>query len=223
MRLLAVIVLLFGVAGLYLGGRMLMSGIAGLQADLFLDDWQERGALPSDRAAEVALEAAQSASDWYPGVHAELSGREARVLAWRSFQRPVGDPEVETERRAALSAWRASVAARPTWPHGWVGLAQIKWELGETDTEFLEALRNALAHGVVRWEIDRDVARIGLLAWDELPMADQSRVLEAASRTASRNRREATALAPYLDHAGLTPALCIYQRALQRESHRLCP
>ena len=219
----AALLLLVGALGVYLGGRMLMSGLAGLQADLFLENWHERGSMPSERASEVALEAARRASQWYPGAHAEHSQREAHILAWRSFERPVGDPEAEAARREALSAIRASVAARPTWPHGWVDLARAKLELDETDAEFLEALRNALDYGIFRWEIDRDVARIGLLAWDRLPMWHQGRVLEAASRTASHNRGEAAALAPYLEYAGITPAFCTYQRSRQRESHRLCP
>lgn len=222
-RVLAVCLMLVGAAGVYLGGRMLMAGLAGLQADLFLADWQARGGIPSERAAEVALAAAQRAVTWYPVAHAELLQREGRVLAWRSYARPVGDPEVEADRLRALAVFREAVAARPAWPHAWVGLAQAKRELGEPDAEFLAALRNALTYGHGRWEIQRDVARIGLLEWENLPMPDQGRVLEAASRTASDQRREASRLAPYLEYAGITRSFCIYQRALRRETNGLCP
>jgi len=221
-RMAAILLLLAGVLGLYLGGRILMSGIAGVQADIFIEDWQDRGALASERAHDVAVDAAQRAAAWFPSAHGELAEREGRIRSWRTYDRPFGDPQYEADRRATLHAYRASVTARPGWPDAWVGVARAKLELGETDAEFLRALRNALAYGAVRWEIQRDVARIGLLAWDALPMADQSRVLDAASSTVSRSRREATALLPYLEYAGMLPAFCIYQRALQREAFRIC-
>lgn len=221
-RLVAVFFLLAGSLGFAFGTQMLVSGIAGLQADLFIKDWQQRRELPSERAHEVARDAAQRASTWFPVPHGRLAEREGLIGSWLTYNRPFGDPRYDADRRAALSAYQASLQARPGWPSAWVGVARLKLELGETDVAFQEALQNALVYGAVRWEIQRDVARIGLLAWPTLPMADQSRVLEAASRTAARNRYAASDLALYLDHADVRPAFCRYQRALNRPSHRIC-
>lgn len=63
--------------------------------------------------------------------------------------------------RAALS-YKESLKLRPNWSGGWIGLASVKWKLGELDSEFYEHLNKAVSVGPQDAIVHRFIVEFGL-------------------------------------------------------------
>lgn len=187
-------VVLVGLFCLYAGTRMLVADIAAYQASVFVSDWHRRGAVPSDRAWQIAEGAANRAVAVAPVGMAENYDRLGRVHEWHHQASYFGDPAADDSRRAALDAYRRAVELRPLWPYDWVRLAFVKLSLLEVDVEFDHALRQAAELGPWRLRSNTGIAEIGFTAWHELDSGQRTLVLEAARRVVAQNQREGNKL-----------------------------
>jgi len=107
-----------------------------------------------------------------------------------------------------LDAYRAAVAARPTWPDSWARLAHAKLYLLQFDREFDQALHQAAVLGPWRVGINRELAEIGLTAWPQLDAAQQAAIIESARRTVAYSPTEARRTYQLAEHTGMTDLLC---------------
>ncbi|MNZ99600.1 hypothetical protein D3C78_1189320 [compost metagenome] len=221
-RLAILLALALSLPLLYGGGCLLLAGIASYQTQAFLDHWSAKGSEPSPQAWQVAHAAAQRAVDLYPGSNGEYLERLGRVLQWQQFRQPYGAAEAEPSRRAALEAFRAASAARPTWPNNWVALAYTKLYLRELDDEFAHALKQAQAFGPNRIDVNRSLAEIGLITWPVLDAEQEQDTLEAARRTVAYSQREAQNLLAIAESVGMDFELCESLDAALKDTRKIC-
>lgn len=205
-----------------LGGRMAMAGIASYQAQAFLDSWVTPAEEPSSRAWAVAHEAAQRAVTLYPVENGEYLDRFGLVHSWQQFRQPYGLASAQASRSAALDAYRAAVAARPTWPDSWVRLAHAKLYLLQFDSEFDQALSRAAQLGPWRVGINRELTEIGLAAWPQLDAAQQAAVIESARRTVAYSPTEAKRIHQLAQHTGMIEVLCESLEAELKVNRQIC-
>lgn len=221
-RLAILLALALSLPLLYSGGCLLLAGIASYQTQAFLDHWSAKGSEPSPQAWQVAHAAAQRAVDLYPGSNGEYLERLGRVLQWQQFRHPYGAAEAEPSRRAALEAFRAASAARPTWPNNWVALAYTKLYLRELDDEFAHALKQAQAFGPWRIDVNRSLAEIGLITWPVLDAQQEQDTLEAARRTVAYSQREAHNLLAIAESTGMDFELCESLATALKDTRKIC-
>lgn len=220
-RLAILPVFVLGLLLLYTGGRLLLAGIAGYQAQAFLNDWTSKGQQPSPQAWQIAHGAALRAIDLYPSANGEYLERLGRVLRWQHWRQPAS-AELEQSRRQALQAFRSATAARPTWPSNWAALAYAKLYLRELDDEFAHALQQAQTLGRTRIDINRSLAEIGLIAWPVLDAQQEQDTLEAARRTVAYSQREAQNLFAIAESAGMDFELCESLDEALKQARKIC-
>ncbi len=193
---------------IFFSARMTLAAIYSFQADSFLADWAKTGAEPDPAAWEVARQAAQSAIDLNPVANGEYYDRLGRIHEWRQHRHLFGDVKAAESRREAVIAYRASLAARPTWPYSWNNLAYAKLRLLELDEEFQTALHQAFKYGPWRLLVNRRIAEIGLIAWPSLDPLTRQLVLESARRTVLDGPGAARALEQEAKRTGMLEVLC---------------
>ncbi len=193
---------------LAVGSRMLLAGIASYQADAFLEDWSAKAEEPSERAWQIAHEAAQRAIDLYPTANGVYLERLGLIQQWKEFRRPFGAPQAMGSRQAAAQAFREAIAIRPNWPDNWAALAHAKLYLSEFDTEFRHAL--AQAHALAPWRIgvNSRLAEIGFITWQQLDVMERESILESARRTVAYSPVESKKLFAIATNTGMTDTLC---------------
>lgn len=161
------------------GGQMLLAGIWRYQADVFLDDWAQKGEEPSPLAWMVAEQAGQRAVATYPVANGDYLDRLGRVYEWQQFAAPFGDEQAQASRSHAIDFYRQAAHARPDWPFSWNHLATAKLRQGELDDEFRQALQNGFNLGPWRAEAYRQTAYLGLVSWHTLNEQQRKTVTNA--------------------------------------------
>lgn len=221
-RLAILLVIALSLPLLFIGSRMLLAGIAGYQAEAFLQDWEKKGEEPGQQAWLVAHAAAQRAIDLYPVANGAYQHRLGLIQQWQQFRQPFGEPSAEASRRAALEAFRTATETRPTWPEHWAALAYAKLYLLEFDAEFHAALRQAQELGPWRIGINRRIAEIGFIAWPQLEATERASTLESARRTVAYSTQEAQNLLAIAERTGMTDELCNSLSPELKTTHKLC-
>lgn len=79
-------------------------------------------------------------------------------------------------RRESLGVFRKAVRQRPTWPFAWGQIAVLKYNLGEFDPEFSDALRRTAELGPAEPDLQRMVVEIGLGEWARLGTGERAAV-----------------------------------------------
>jgi len=207
-RLAPMLALALGLTLAYSGSGMLVAGIASYQAEAFLQDWNDKGVEPDERAWQVALAAAQRAIDLYPEANGAYQHQLGLIQQWKQFRQPFGAASASASRIAALEAFRAATKAQPTRPDHWAALAYAKVYLLEFDAEFHTALHLAHELGPWRININRRVSEIGLIAWAQLTVMERTTIHEAIRRTVNHSSRETRNLLAIAEQTGTTDTLC---------------
>lgn len=221
-RMLLGLAMVLALALLAAGSRMLLAGIASYQADAFLEDWSAKAEEPSERAWQIAYEAAQRAIDFFPAANGVYLHRLGLIQQWKEFRQPFGAPYVMGSRQAAAQAFRDAIAVRPNWPDNWAALAHAKLFLSEFDTEFHHAL--AQAHALAPWRIgvNSRLAEIGFITWPHLDVMERERILESARRTVAYSRVESRKLFAIAINTGMTDALCNSLPRTLQTTRKIC-
>ncbi|NBA96533.1 hypothetical protein [Pseudomonas sp. R5(2019)] len=204
----AVLVLPLALVLLFAGACMIVAGIASYQAEAFISDWEKAGNEPEARAWQIAHDAAQRATSLYPVANGDYLDRLGRIHSWQQFRQPYAAPTAASSRHAALDAYRAAVAARPSWPYTWAHLAHSKLYLQEFDDEFAHALSQAFQLGPWRIGVNRELAEIGFSAWPHLSESQRQTTLESARRSIAYGHAEAQRLLKIAQHTDKLPQLC---------------
>lgn len=220
--LLFALALLVALALLITGGRMFLAGIASYQAEAFIGVWEKAGKEPDARAWQIAHDAAQRAISLYPVANGDYLDRLGRIHSWQRFRHSYGDPAATRSRHAALDAYRASVAARPTWPYTWERLAHTKIFLQEFDGEFDQSLSRAFQLGPWRIGVNRELAEIGFSVWPRLDDKQRQIVLESSRRSVAFSPAEAQRMVMVALYTGRLRELCNSLNIELKTSRRLC-
>ena len=222
-RMPALLVLLLALGLLVAGGRMSVAGIANYQAEAFMSAWAKAGSEPSARAWQVAHNAAQRANSLYPVANGQYLDQLGRVYSWQQFRQPYAAPIAYASRQAALDAYRAAVATRPTEPYTWERLAHAKLHLQQFDNEFDQALQQAFQRGPWRIGVNRELAEIGFSAWAHLTPSQRLATLESARRSVANGPTETQRLLKIAELTGLVGELCNSLSAELKTARKLTP
>lgn len=221
-KFLFVVVGLLAFALLISGTRMFLAGVASFQAEAFIGSWEKTGKEPDARGWQIAHDAAQRAINFYPATSGDYLDRLGRIHSWQQFQHVYGDPAAAESRHAALAAYRASVAARPTWPYTWERLAHTKLFLQEFDGEFDQAFNQALKLGPTRIGVTREIADIGFSAWPHLNETQQQATRDAVRRSVAFSSTESVRMVIVALSTGKIPELCNSLTPELKTSRKLC-
>ena len=66
------------------------------------------------------------------------------------------------ELHRAMLSYKKSLKLRPNWSGGWIGLASVKWKLGELDSQFYQYLDTAVSVGPQDAIVHRFIAEFGI-------------------------------------------------------------
>ena len=61
-----------------------------------------------------------------------------------------------------MLSYKKSLKLRPNWSGGWIGLASVKWKLGELDSQFYQYLDAAVSVGPQDAIVHRFIAEFGI-------------------------------------------------------------
>ncbi len=204
--------LCLGIFGLIIAGfgsSLIVSAIFSCQADRYLNSWQFAGRPPEATTWAAANRAIERAIDWHPGQDAALYTSLARVLDWKHFSLPVGDPRARESRRASLAAYRRATALRPNWPYTWSELALIKTRLGESDGEMIKAMQNALQNGPWRPSVLHRVIELGLYSWYRLSYKGRALTLYAVGQAIRLEGKHASQAWKTVERYYLRAQVCV--------------
>tara|TARA_B100000929_G_scaffold164216_1_gene130081 strand:- start:1147 stop:1896 length:750 start_codon:yes stop_codon:yes gene_type:complete len=132
-----------------------------------VDSWNSTPSSVSVKEVEIALTKIEEVIDKTPNnaLYYQLEGQ---LYEWLHFSF-ANDSEVLTSannqtstlQSAALS-YKESLKLRPNWSGGWIGLASVKWKLGELDSQFYQYLDNAVNVGPQDAIVHRFIAEFGI-------------------------------------------------------------
>jgi hypothetical protein len=208
LKLVVGVVVLLVLPLLYLSFTTLMAGITGRQAQMFLDDWGQKGTDPTEKAWQFAVDAAERSLEWTPGSGSGHADRLGRIYEWYRVSLPFGDADAEPARRKAVEAYRQSVEARPLWPYTRIQLAYAKLRLLEFDAEFHQQLAEARRLAPWRVRIHGPLAEIGMIAWPQLSEQEKAETWQSLELVLRYDARRAKPLQNLAERAGLTASMC---------------
>ncbi|NJD05106.1 MAG: hypothetical protein FIA97_01235 [Methylococcaceae bacterium] len=108
-------------------------------------------------------------------------------------------------RRESLEAFRTAIRQRPTWPFAWGQIAVLKYNLGEFDQEFFEALRRTAQLGPAEPDLQRMVVEIGLGEWARLGPEERAAVTGMLRRGLEMDR---AGMVGMIQRTGKRPLVC---------------
>lgn len=221
-RLAIIVVILCCLPMIYFGTRMMLAGFWATQINSFLTDWQQKGEPPTAEAWQIAYQAANNAIRLYPVVNGEYYSHLGLIWQWKQYQNFFGDIEAKHSRQQAVEAYRIAVTARPSWPYDWANLAFSKVRLLEFDDEYKAALHKAMEFGPWRIGINKQVAEMGLISWDELDQPTKDLVVEAIRRTVNHGTRSANWLEKQAKRWQMMPVFCGATDAELKVEQKIC-
>ena len=201
-----VVILIVSAAGAVLAMQMMSAGIATYQVESFLDDWVSKRQPPSDKAWNIAHQAAARAVDNFPVANGNYYDHLGRIYQWHAVFESHGDIAAQPSGLKAMEAYRHSADARPLWPYTWVQIAFIKLRMLDFDEEFDHALSKATSLGPWRPRVNTAIAEIGFQAWQDLTLSQRRLVIESWRRAASIG--QGNPLMDIADQFGLATKAC---------------
>jgi hypothetical protein len=207
---------------LVLSWKVLSAGLASSHVTMSLAQWDRLGQAPQAQQWQATLESAVRANDSYPVANGAYLDQLGQVQSWSAFDVPAADPAARDSRLAALQAYRASVAVRPTWPDTWARLATTKFALGELDGEYQNAVEQANQWGAWRPDVQLELASIGLRAWPSMSVAQRAAAVESMRKVMAGPRADALHLLQLARLAGLQHVVCHGMAEDNARAQQLC-
>lgn len=153
-----------------------------------------------------------------PNIHESL----ALALTGRFADKPVGDKLAEPYRRKALAHYRQSIAVRPVWPYAWINLALVKYQLGEIDEEFQQALYKANKLGAWEPDVQRLIIDISLSRWNVLTLEERDFVLNIIAKSLRHTvPRHSYRILKLAEHHSVLALVCLLHQNLN-EVNQFC-
>jgi tetratricopeptide (TPR) repeat protein len=119
-----------------------------------------------------------------------LDGRNPAILGSLGLaylRQPAATGDAYSGQQQALKYFQQALLERPTSPYTWGNVALVKYRLGQTDADLMQALSNATRLGPWEPEVQFAVADIGLALWDDLFGAQRAEVKGMVGRGMKRD------------------------------------
>lgn len=134
-----------------------------------LDGWNSAPSSVSKKDVEIALTKIENVIDKAPNnaLYYQLQGQ---LFEWLHFSTNLAS-DLKTVTKAnnepdelhrAMLSYKKSLKLRPNWSGGWIGLASVKWKLGELDSQFYKYLDTAVSVGPQDAIVHRFIAEFGI-------------------------------------------------------------
>ncbi len=188
--------------------QMVFAGLASYRAELTLQSFAANGQVPNAAKWQRALDAAKQANALYPVASGTYLDQLGQVYSWQAFDQPAGADSARPSRLLAADAYRRSAQARPTWPATWAHLAQTKYTLGELDSEYTQATKQANEWGPNRPDVQLQLASTGLRAWPLLDQQQRAQAVISARHAMDGTNQAANYLFTLAQANGLEKTLC---------------
>ena len=195
--LLAIIVL---AACCFLSGKRGIADLYSLRPLGPLDERPVKRMADSDLAN--AFSSASLAHRLDPGNPLYLENM-ARIRYWQAGISPYPG-KMKTLLGEALSYSKEAAGFDPVSPYPWSTMMLVKLKLGEIDADFGRFMNNAAMLGPWEPEIQRSVAKAGLLSWSRLSGSERKTVLEDFTRGYRRQAGKMTEIAMNCGNHGKT-------------------
>lgn len=137
------------------------------------------------------LRLAHQLAPFDPTVLEELG----RIHQYRVVQEAEGVPPSEPELGKSLAYYRQSLALRPAWPYGWMGIMLLKITENQFDEDFAVAMKRAAALGPWEPGIQMGIAEDGLAVRDRLPEELRKLVMDTVEKGLQRESQYIMAVA----------------------------
>ncbi|RTE65219.1 hypothetical protein EH243_13330 [Amphritea opalescens] len=184
-----------------------------------LKHWQKTGHTPTPDELEQALSSIHTAISKDPrnAEYRDMQGLLNYYQAINSYQQ--GDQALFIEyTQQALASYQQATRLRPNWPYSWANLALMKAMLQQYDSEYAQALTQAMAFGPWENDVNIVVAEAGMLGWFQLNSQIQDSLIKNIERGIKRNGKSIKQRLSAINKLGLA---CIYiEESKQRK--RLC-
>lgn len=218
----AILIILVTTILIWIGTSLFLSGIYKVQANLFIEDWQQKQTAPKDEAWQTALTASEKANSWYPVEDAFLKELLAKTIQWNTFNHPLGDANVAPQRLRALEYYRQQTALTPDWPKAWFNLLSIKIELQQVDDEFYDAFKHAKTTTQQTPGMHTLFTLTGIQAYAFVNNKTRSDILRNIVTEATSSESASKEIKPLLQAYNLLTITCIYARAIKANTFQLC-
>ncbi len=139
-----------------------------------LDSWDSTPSSISIDDVKIALTKITEVTRKSPdnALYYQLQGQ---LYEWLHFSESLEDGEQvlqhlarqETALKSAAQSYQKSLSLRPNWSGGWIGLASVKWKLGELDTEFYSFIDEAIRVGPQDAIVHKFIVKFGLKMYVE--------------------------------------------------------
>lgn len=144
-----------------------VADLASGSARAWMRSWEESGHLIDSsqwRIVHGRLRLANRLVPWGADRAADMG----RLMEWGAWQHAPHDPRGLIFRETASRHYRMALQRRPGWGYAWAHFAENRLLSGMRDEVFLAAL--AKATDLAPWEpqVQRKVAWLGMLAWNDL-------------------------------------------------------
>lgn len=154
-------------AGAWVAAHRFMADATLHQARFYIDRWHAaKIKLPPAKLDELQADLtwAINLDPANPYLHEDL----ARFMSWRSERGNLLDPSTRTALALARTHFTEAARLRPSAERAWSGVAQMRYMLGEVDSQFGAALELALRLGPWNSEIQMATIHIGVATWQIL-------------------------------------------------------
>jgi len=178
---LAIILVFCGMVAVHRGLASLYANPGKSNLEVWREE-QRRVLHPDWKEIRGSLEQALSYDARNPDLLSDLGAAYEGEVAFY----PVGDPAADGQRANARDNYLKALAGRPTWPHDWKALTLVKYRLGQTDAEFRQAMRNAVALGPWEPSVQYVISDIGMHHWEQFD-EDTRRLVEDVMRAGMRD------------------------------------
>ncbi len=156
--------------------------LASVSVHGWMREWEDRRHVSDAKLWDTANLRLTLARRLNP-LNADYSADLGRLMEWQSWRFSPQSADSLKYRALADRYYQETIEKRPSWGFAWAHYAENRLLSGKRDSEFLEALKKAML--LAPWEpgVQRKVAWMGMVTWDELPVGMRGMVEESMRRT----------------------------------------
>lgn len=161
-------------AVVYWAGGRALADIVAQEPRYEIERWRAGKVVLDGKRMDAIQAELYKARDLDPG-NPYLLDDLGRLYAARVERGQPYDMAVRDIRQQSLDWFRQSLLKRPTSGHAWINVALTKFHLGEIDSEFSQALQQAMRRGPWDPKIQLIAIELGLASWQaQSPEIQQS-------------------------------------------------
>ena len=184
-----------------------------------IEHWQKTGKSPTSDELAEALNNTDAAIAWQ-SFNAEYWEMQALLHYYQALHNYHSDNQngFASSTELAANGYREAIRMRPNWPYSWANLALMKASVNQFDTEYEQAINQAVMLGPWENAVNISVAEAGMLGWSTLTPDTQAAVMKNIERGIKRNNGVLKKRLSAINKLGLA---CLYLQG-SKARKRLC-